>query len=72
MPDICSGLGPDLSTMKTVRINRRVTSRIEIDGAIIDGSMDEGCLDYEPPMETIDEFRKKFMDSLKSARLSAG
>ncbi len=70
MPEICLGQVPDSSTTKTVRINGRATSRIEIDGSIIDS--DDGGLDYEPPMETTDEFRKKFMDSLRSARLSAG
>ncbi len=38
----------------------------------MDGSMADGDLDFEPPTGTVEEFRKKFMDIRKSARLSAG
>ncbi len=40
--------------------------------AIMDGSMADGDLDFEPPTSTVEEFRKKFMHIRKSALLFAG
>ncbi len=38
----------------------------------MNGSTADGDLDFEPPSLTAEDFRKKFMDIHKSARLHAG
>jgi hypothetical protein len=53
--------------MGTITTNARAASDTKMDRSMADGD-----LDFEPPTRTVDEFRKKIMDSLKSARWSAG